>query len=50
MFDMCFLDTVVFDNSYSFIRSKKLAYNIFVALPAQEKTINTIDDMVNIEE
>ncbi|MDK3205869.1 hypothetical protein QMQ04_28405, partial [Escherichia coli] len=30
--------TVVFDNSYSFIRSKKLAYNIFVALPAEGKT------------
>lgn len=45
-----FTDTVVFDNSYSFIRGKKLAYNIRVVLPVKEKNIHTIDQMVNIEE
>lgn len=44
------IDTVVFDNSYSFMRSKKLAYSIRIALPVKEKTINTIDQMVNVEE
>jgi hypothetical protein len=43
-------DTVVFDNSYSFIRGKKLAYNIRITLPVKEKTIGTIDQMVNMEE
>ncbi|VVC28031.1 GOLD domain,CRAL/TRIO, N-terminal domain,CRAL-TRIO lipid binding domain [Cinara cedri] len=42
--------TVVFDNSYSFIRSKKLAYNVHVTLPVNEKTIDTIDQIVNMEE
>jgi len=42
--------TVVFDNSYSFIRGKKLAYNIRITLPVKEKTIGTIDQMVNMEE
>ncbi|XP_015377697.1 PREDICTED: SEC14-like protein 2 [Diuraphis noxia] len=43
-------DTVVFDNSYSFLRGKKLAYNVRITLPVKEKTIRTIDQMVNIEE
>lgn len=43
-------DTVVFDNSYSFMRGKKLAYNIRITLPVKEKTIGTIDQIVNIEE
>lgn len=43
-------DTVVFDNSYSFIRGKKLAYNVRVVLPVKEKTIDTINKMVDMEE
>jgi len=48
---LCFpTDTVVFDNSYSFLRGKKLAYNVRITLPVKEKTISTIDQMVNMEE
>lgn len=46
----CSTDTVVFDNSYSFIRSKKLAYNIQVTLPVKEQTTETINKLIDVEE
>ncbi|XP_050435729.1 SEC14-like protein 2 [Adelges cooleyi] len=42
--------TAVFDNSYSFIRSKRLSYNIRVTLPVSEKNTMAIEQLGEVEE
>jgi hypothetical protein len=41
-------DTVVFDNSYSYFKSKKLTYSVVISMPLEqiEKSANKIEEKI----
>lgn len=40
-------DTVIFDNTYSYLRSKKIQYNIKLVAPALDLKIETLPENGN---
>lgn len=38
------LDTVIFDNTYSMLRSKKVLHNIQLSIPIEKLNITTLPD------